>query len=1127
MRESPAFPRAQLWSWHASMGNTNTITGVASGSSNNHGAVSPRGGMAKDELVESMLREVAMPVDVSHDGRMHPPSSPNSFTSSQRPIASPVSMTSFSSSSSLLSPPSSSSSSRRHLGKKTESHMSLRPSSRNLTPGGSSRPQEGRENGWKAYKIAHRTHKFMAKARKVIEVLSKDQQHGSSRKLSDGAEHEDDEPGDYGTTLASELCGSNPDAIHGFDAAQPPGSSFDGPLTPQQLFERDVLDDSDGDDDGDGHSVRLRTPGSPSRGEDETFWDIYKEAATCQRPGSARGRYIAHCEAASMLVLPVLDLQKPSRYQSETKTLRYDNYYFGDQRAEALGDALHLLPVQVNELSMRNAGISGVGSSAIVQGLSLRQLHHLNFAENRIGARGVGKIFQSLQDPHVNLRTLDLGDNHLGDQCVRTLVQCLLNRCTLEHLDLRRNQIFHSAKAIGELLRITTPLRTLNLSWNNIRGEPAQYLARCMMENITLVELDLSDNTLGNNGNADAELGACLATNKSLRRLNVSNNHIHGRSLLIYVNGLQHNSILETLVVRGNPIGSLGAEALLRSVASGSIAKCKVDIGECNVEIQDSNQQGSIYGGGQYTLNLADRSDTILLRELLLLYWKNKSEITDALLNGNPYVFNKKDEKTLLHSLPAHGVLQLKVQPNYDRHEDMIPSAGFEKVVLTLQQSFGHITHGEEYAKLSCIRLLAEEYCFSVDQANALLALFPTNSSQVEKANAAAVLIPQIVQSPQQSVERREVVFDCASMPTPEEFFEDKDKDGKIDVCGDICMVIGLKNLSDIEQAHVEAKVGKWISFNVHNATGKYRLTMSNQIDRRILMRLLEVNKGERKLRQQLKLVDVSQHGIVAQPQQGGFRNVKLNHLPVAMGAAWQFPRVGVLEFDFVATRRPYAICTALTDAAFEKFLKEFKHLDVGLEMKLVGLRSISSLYYFTSSQAQRLMEHFGTFERDPSTGVLMRAEVFVILFGRITDEWNVSETLALLDRPTKHQVLDRLGHMNVFHPMQHMETYEQLQLAVFDQRQFVLLLVKLALSNEAELTHVVLNDAKAVEPEEWKTWTSEDKLPVQGSISCAVRATQIVQSEAQLPPTSLRKKLMQTLLLKMENKEHELALLQ
>ncbi|KAG7396307.1 NLR, CARD domain-containing protein 3 [Phytophthora boehmeriae] len=859
----------------------------------------------------------------------------------------------------------------------------------------------------------------------------------------------------------------------------------------------------------------------------EDLWKLYKNSTSCERPDSARGRYIANCQESSLLVLPVLDLKRPSRYESGAQALRYDNYYFGDKRAEALGGALQLLPVPVQTLSMKNVGVSGNGSSAIMNGMPIRQLKHLNFSENRLGAKGTLTIFRTLENPQVSLTTLDLGNNQLGDQAVKVLVQCLLNRCTLEHLDLRRNNIYHAAFAIGELLRISTPLTTLNLSWNNIRGEPAQHLARCMMENLTLTHLDLSDNTLGNNGNAAADLGACIATNKSLRFLDISNNHVQAKSVLVYVNGLQQNTVLETLVLRGNPIGAVGTEAILRSVASGFISTCQIDLGGCNLEILDSTMEGSVYSGGTFKLNLGDRSDCILLKELLQLVWKNKIEILDAVHNGTPFTFNRKDEKSLLTMIPPQGPMLLKLQPCYDRHEDRISSTGFEGIVRLIKRSFGNLCDGDEAAKLVCIRILAEECAFSAGEANTLLALFESHTSQVEKATAAAALIPQILQisSEQSSTTRAEEVYDCASMDPPQEFFEDKDGDGKIDVCGDICMTVGLEDLSDIEQNHVEQKVGKWTSFNVKNPTGRYQLNMANSVDRRILMRILEVNKMERKVKQQLKLMDTSQHGLVTQPLEGGFRNMRLNRLPMVMGASWQFPRLGVLEFDFVMMRRPYTICTALNDGAFEQFLKEFKQLQVPAETKLIGLRSISTLYYFTCSQAQRIMEHFGTFERNTATGCLLRGEVFIVMFNRIIDEWNLSETLSLLDLTTKTQVLDRLGVLNCFHPLQQSEVYRQLQLNAFDQRQLILLLVKLAASGEAELTNVQLN-GDTIEPEAWKTWTADDKLPAQGVIGCSMRALQPVQSEAQLPPTSIRKKLMQTLLFKLPDKTQEQVLL-
>ncbi|KAG1696213.1 hypothetical protein DVH05_018759 [Phytophthora capsici] len=1085
--EVAAFPRSDLWNW--------TDDG------------------AKDELVESMLRECVPPVAVPSTPALNL-NAPMIFSGNNRPqlISQRQRLATANQHSHLQSPPGSQTSRRRNNVQSpptAQPPAQLKPmSSKNLTAVVSTQPTG--HDPWKAFKVAHRTNKILAKTRKMIDVLTR--QSSSTRNINDGEDqHMTNEDSDAEEHNGD--AGANGEESEEVLAAAAAAAKLE---EVKAKFRREVLnEEGTGSNEGNYNSKSI---GDIQSGP-EDFWKLYKTSATSQRPDSARGRYIANCQDASLLVLPVLDLKRPSRYEQANQALRYDNYYFGDKRAEALGNALQLLPIPVQTLSMKNVGVSGSGSSAIMSGIPMKQLKHLNFSDNRLGAKGTQTIYRTLENPQIQLKSLDIGNNQLGDQAVRTLMQCLLNRCTLEHLDLRRNNIFHAAIAIGELLRITTPLLSLNLSWNNIRGEPAQHLARCMMENLTLTHLDLSDNTLGNNGKADADLGACLATNKSLRFLDISNNHVQAKSVLVYVNGLQQNTVLKTLVFRGNPIGVIGGEAIVRALASGSVLNCQIDIGDCNLGILDGNLEGTIYGGGTFNLNLSERSDGILLKELLQLVWKNKTEIVETIHNGASFTFNRKDEKAFMTSIPSQGSLQMKFQPNYDRHEDLISAAGFDGAVRLMDRSFGHSRDGDEAAKLFCIRILAEEYSFTIAEANTLLSLFESHTSQVEKANAAAAIIPQI-QTPSAQVVTEEI-YDCASMETPKEYFVDQDGDGKIDVCGDICMTIGLENLSDIEQSHVEQKVGKWISFNVNNLSGRYQLNMVNSIDRRILMRILEANKMERKMRQQLKLMDTSQHGLVAQPLQSGFRNMKLNHLPILMGANWQFPRLGILEFDFVMTRRPYAICTALNDGAFEQFLKEFKQLQVTAEMKLVGLRSISTLYYFTCSQTQRIMEHFGTFERDPTTGCLFRGEVFIVLFSRIVDEWNLSETLSLLDLTTKTQVLDRLGVLNCFHPLQQTETYRNLQLSSYEHRQMILILVKLTASGEAELTNTQLN-GNAIESDLWKTWTSDDKLPALGVFSCSMRALHGVQTETQLPPTSVRKKLLQSLLFKLEDKSHE-----
>ncbi|KAF1784342.1 Leucine-rich repeat domain, L domain-like [Phytophthora cactorum] len=693
------------------------------------------------------------------------------------------------------------------------------------------------QDGWKAFKVAHRSNKVLTKTRQMISVLTC--QNSSKKNENDGEDQHSHADGNAGTSGDEADPNEKEEETEEMRIAAAAAAKL---MEAKAKFQREVLDE----DTSQGSSTN--GVGDVQNGA-EDFWRLYKNSTTSKRPDSTRGRFIANCQNSSLLVLPVLDLKRPSRYEQASQALCYDNYYFGDKRAEALGDALQLLPLPIQTLSMKNVGVSGSGSSAIMSGIAMKQLKHLIFSENRLGTKGILTIYRMLENPQINLKSLDLGNNQLGDQAVRTLIQCLLNRCTLEHLDLRCNHIFHAAVSIGELLRITTPLASLNLSWNNIRafgtmydGKPDAYSFGPFRQHPR------------SNGKAAADLGACLATNKSLRFLDISNNHVQAKSMLVYVNGLQQNTVLESLIIRGNPIGVLGENCS----AFGSISNCQIDIGDCNLEILDGNLEGTIYGGGTFNLNLTERSDSILLRELLQLVWKNKTDIVDSLHNGAVFTFNRKDEKALTMTVVKND------SPD-----------GFDRVVTLIDRSFGHSQDGDEAAKF----FVSGPWQKNIPLRHRLCR---------EKMSLLRITM-------------------CIN-EIPNQFFEDKDGDGKIDVCGDICMTIGLENLSDIEQSHVEQKVGKWISFNVNNPIGRYQLNMANSIDRRILMRLLEVNKTERKLRQQLKLMDTSQYGLQVQPLQGGFRNMRLNRLPIVMGNNWQFPRLGILEFDFVMTRRPYAI---------------------------------------------------------------------------------------------------------------------------------------------------------------------------------------------------------------------------
>lgn len=96
--------------------------------------------------------------------------------------------------------------------------------------------------------------------------------------------------------------------------------------------------------------------------------------------------------------------------------------------------------------------------------------------------------------------------------------------------------------------------------------------------------------------------------------------------------------------------------------------------------------------------------------------------------------------------------------------------------------------------KKSCaIKQLAVEYSFTIEQVNQLLELYTNDCDTMERADVAVALLLQLAEKPHSSICPK----DSASL-NPKTFFEDKDNDGLIDVCGDICMMKGIKSLSDV-----------------------------------------------------------------------------------------------------------------------------------------------------------------------------------------------------------------------------------------------------------------------------------------------------------------------------------------
>ena len=172
------------------------------------------------------------------------------------------------------------------------------------------------------------------------------------------------------------------------------------------------------------------------------------------------------------------------------------------------------------------------------------------------------------------------------------------------------------------MLRANRTLVKLDLSWNEIKGDSAVELARCLNDNGTLEELLLAHNGFADRG--AQELGEALTRNRALRVLDLAYNNASPAAACVIANALRTNGALERLRVDGNTLGAFGAQALVGALqqAQGPGRNLDVSMKYCDVSARAAGSEGlfnPLEPAGDHELDLATPYDRMVALELLRL----------------------------------------------------------------------------------------------------------------------------------------------------------------------------------------------------------------------------------------------------------------------------------------------------------------------------------------------------------------------------------------------------------------------------------------------------------------------------------------------------------------------------
>lgn len=307
---------------------------------------------------------------------------------------------------------------------------------------------------------------------------------------------------------------------------------------------------------------------------------------------SPRSKYIDLCLREGLNPRASLVLQKGT----DSKQINLMHQGMGDKMGKILAVSIERMP-EVEKMLLSDNNLTDTSLPSIVTSIStITSLIELDLSTNTVG-RATGKAMCSyLEMQSCKIEKLSMHHCEIDDTACQLFVVSLLKEnhvSKLNFLDVSNNKIGKLEKLGCDSAGITfakwfqkkdCQLKTLNLSWNMLRGESGGALCRALKGNTSLLHLNLSYNALGREGGL--ALGSAILRNNTLRTLLVGNNNFDAVAAFTICAGIIENKTLKLVSLDGNPIGERGASALMMIplVCAGRV---KVTAHQCNVTIRD------------------------------------------------------------------------------------------------------------------------------------------------------------------------------------------------------------------------------------------------------------------------------------------------------------------------------------------------------------------------------------------------------------------------------------------------------------------------------------------------------------------------------------------------------------
>ncbi|XP_076139854.1 NACHT, LRR and PYD domains-containing protein 12-like [Alosa pseudoharengus] len=222
---------------------------------------------------------------------------------------------------------------------------------------------------------------------------------------------------------------------------------------------------------------------------------------------------------------------------------------------------------------------------------SPNSLIKLDLSDNDLGDSGVQLLSKGLSSPHCKLQTLRLAGCKLTDKSSELLASSLQSPNSLIELDLSYNDLGVSGVQLLSkgLSSPNCKLQTLRLAGCKLRNKSCEIVTRILQLHNCLIELDLSDNELRDAG--VQLLGEGLSCSHcKLQTLRLAGVKLTDKSCELVATVLQSPNSLIQLDLSDNDLGDSGVELLSKGLSSLHcklqtlrLAGCKVSVKSCEV----------------------------------------------------------------------------------------------------------------------------------------------------------------------------------------------------------------------------------------------------------------------------------------------------------------------------------------------------------------------------------------------------------------------------------------------------------------------------------------------------------------------------------------------------------------